>query len=160
MASTLPQDDPLAAPRLTWFADVSVDVGEPLVLGDGAQGLRRVVPILGGHARGEGWTGRVLPGGHDFQLTYKSSDCTQLSADYFLQAADGTNIHVFNEGLVCPKGERAIFRPKLEAPKGNHEWMTSATFVATLELEMPGGKSSTGAPPQVEAVRIRFYRVR
>ena len=95
--------------------------------------------------------GQVVPGGWDFQLTYKGSDCTQLSADYFLKADDGTLIHVFNEGLVCPGGGQAIFRPKLEAPKGKYEWMTHTTFVATLELE--------GTPPKVEAVRIRFYEV-
>jgi len=60
-------------------------------------------------------------------------------------------IHVFNEGLVCPGGGQAIFRPRLEAPKGKHDWMTRATFVATLELE--------GTPPKVDAVRIRFFEV-
>ena len=58
-------------------------------------------------------------------------------------------IHVFNEGLVCPGGQRSLFRPRLEAPKGAHEWLTHATFVATLEVE-PGG----------QAVRIRFYQVK
>jgi hypothetical protein len=94
----------------------------------------------------------VLPGGHDFQLTYSSSDCTRLSADYFLKSEEGTVIHVFNEGLVCPNAPRAIFRPKLEAPQGAYGWMTQATFVATLELE--------GTPPKVDAVRIRFYQVK
>ena len=54
--------------------------------------------------------GQVVPGGFDFQLTYSASDCTQLSADYFLKADDGTVIHVFNEGLVCP-GRRTQFVP-------------------------------------------------
>ena len=45
-----------------------------------------------------------------------------------------------------------IMRPRLEAPKGAYEWMTQASFVATLELE--------GMPPKVAAVRIRFYQVR
>jgi hypothetical protein len=58
-------------------------------------------------------------------------------------------VHVFNEGLVCPNTERTIFRPRLEAPKGAYEWMTRATFVATLEVE----------PPPNNAVRIRIYQV-
>jgi hypothetical protein len=149
-----------AVPKLEFAFEERVTLAPAVVLGDTAFGYRQYIPITGGTVAGPLLTGRVMAGGHDFQLTYKSSDCTQLSADYFLQAADGTSIHVFNEGLVCPKGERAIFRPKLEAPKGSHEWMTSATFVATLELEMPSGKTSTGAPLPVEAVRIRFYRVR
>lgn len=47
---------------------------------------------------------------------------------------------------------RTIFRPKLEAPKGTYDWMTQATFVATLELE--------GTPRKVDALRIRFYQVK
>jgi hypothetical protein len=146
-------------PKLEFAFEERVTLAPAVVLGDTALGYRQYIPITGGTVAGPRLTGRVVAGGHDFQLSY-TSGCTQLSADYFLQAADGTNIHVFNEGLVCPRGERAIFRPKLEAPKGSHEWMSSATFVATLELEMPEGKTSTGAPPQVEAVRIRFYQVR
>src|SRR4029077_17459927 len=111
------------------------------------------IPITGGTVAGPKLNGRVVPGGFDFQLTYTASDCTQLSADYFLEADDGTAIHVFNEGLVCPAGERAIFRPKLEAPKGAYEWITRATFVATLELEAPA-KETPGTPAKIEAVRI------
>jgi len=48
----------------------------------------------------------------------------------------------------------------LEAPKGAHEWLTRATFVATLELEAPAKEASADAPPKVEAVRIRFYQVK
>ena len=60
--------DPLAPPTLAYFADLSVEVGKPEVLSRGPRGMRRVVPITGGRARGEGWTARVLPGGSDFQL--------------------------------------------------------------------------------------------
>ena len=75
-----------------------------------------------------------------------------------VEADDGTLIHVANEGLACSQKERLIFRPKLEAPKGAHEWLTSATFVATLELEM-SPKPANGKPATLEAVRIRFFRV-
>ncbi|MES2529471.1 MAG: DUF3237 family protein, partial [Pseudomonadota bacterium] len=62
-ASQMPifHNDPLAAPALSYFADLAVDVGTPQVLGHGPRGVRRVVPIHGGTARGEGWTARVLP---------------------------------------------------------------------------------------------------
>lgn len=43
-------------------------------------------------------------------------------------------------------------RPELEAPQGAYDWMTQATFVATLELE--------GTPRKVDALRIRFYQVK
>jgi hypothetical protein len=125
-----------------------VTLAAAVVLGQTALGHRQYIPITGGTVAGPKLKGRVVPGGFDLQLTYSASDCTQLSADYFLEAEDGTAIHVFNEGLACPGGERAIFRPRLEAAKGAFEWMTRATFVATLELESPA------------AVRIRFYQVK
>jgi hypothetical protein len=138
-------------PRLRFAFEERVTLSPTVEIGETALGQRRYIPITGGSVVGPKLNGQVVPGGWDFQLTYKGSDCTQLSADYFLKADDGTLIHVFNEGLVCPGGGQAIFRPKLEAPKGKHDWMTHSTFVATLELE--------GTPPKVEAVRIRFYEV-
>jgi hypothetical protein len=149
-----------AVPRVEFAFEERVTLASAVVLGQTALGRRQYIPITGGTVAGPKLNGRVVPGGFDFQLTYTASDCTQLSADYFLEAEDGTAIHVFNEGLVCPAGERTIFRPKLEAPKGAHEWMTRATFVATLELETPAKESPAGTPPKIEAVRIRFYQVK
>ena len=149
-----------AVPRVEFAFEERVTLSPAVVLGQTALGRRQYIPITGGTVAGPKLTGRVVPGGFDFQLTYAASDCTQLSADYFLEAEDGTAIHVFNEGLVCPASERAIFRPKLEAPKGAYEWLTRATFVATLELEASAKKTPAGEPPKVEAVRIRFYQVK
>ena len=149
-----------AVPRVEFAFEERVTLSPAVVLGQTALGRRQYIPITGGTVAGPKLTGRVVPGGFDFQLTYAASDCTQLSADYFLEAEDGTAIHVFNEGLVCPAGERPIFRPKIEAPKGAYEWLTRATFVATLELEASTKKTPTGEPPKVEAVRIRFYQVK
>lgn len=144
-----------AIPRLEFVFEERVTIAPAVPLGETALGYRQYIGITGGEIAGPKLTGRVVPGGFDFQLTYKASNCTLLSADYFIQAEDGTTIHVFNEGVGCPNGGRPIFRPKLEAPKGPHEWMTHATFVATLELEPPAANGG-----QVPAVRIRFYHVR
>lgn len=138
-----------AVPRVEFAFEERVTLAPAVVLGNTALGYRQYIPITGGTVAGPKLKGQVVPGGFDFQLTYSASDCTQLSADYFLKADDGTVIHVFNEGLVCPGGQRSLFRPRLEAPKGAHEWLTHATFVATLELESPAN-----------AVRIRFYQVK
>jgi len=139
-------------PGIEFAFEERVTLDPAIVLGETALGYRQYIPITGGSVAGPKLKGQVVPGGWDFQLTYSASDCTQLSADYFLKAEDGTLIHVLNEGLVCPGAPRAIFRPKLEAPKGAYAWMTNATFVATLELD--------GTPPKVEAVRIKFYQVK
>jgi len=139
-------------PTIEFAFEERVTIDPAVVLGDTALGYRQYIPITGGTVAGPKLKGQVVPGGWDFQLTYAASNCTQLSADYFLKAEDGTLIHVFNEGLSCPGAPRALFRPKLEAPKGAYAWMTNATFVATLELD--------GVPPKVEAVRIRFYQAK
>jgi hypothetical protein len=144
-----------AIPRLEFAFEERVTLSPAVVLGDTVLGYRQYIGITGGSVAGPKLKGRVVPGGFDFQLTYKGSDCTVLSADYFLQADDGVHIHVFNEGMSCPGRERPIFRPRLEAPKGTHEWLTRATFVATLDLEPPAKKGG-----EVEAVRIRFYQVK
>ena len=149
-----------AVPRVEFAFEERVTLSPAVVLGETALGRRQYIPITGGTVAGPKLKGRVVPGGFDFQLTYAGSSCTQLSADYFLEAEDGTAIHVFNEGLVCPGGERSLFHPRLEAPKSAHEWLTHATFVATLELEPPSNPSPAGTPPRVEAVRIRFYQVK
>ncbi|VWX63662.1 conserved hypothetical protein [Burkholderiales bacterium 8X] len=90
--------DPLAPPIPQYFADVEVDVGKPEVLGSGPCGLRRVVPILGGNARGEGWTARVLPGGSDFQL-FLSETTSELDARYGLETDAGDRIYVQNRAV-------------------------------------------------------------
>jgi hypothetical protein len=139
-------------PTIEFAFEERVTIDQPIVLGDTAFGHRQYIPITGGTVAGPKLKGKVVPGGWDFQLTHAASDCTQLSADYFLKADDGTVIHILNEGLTCPGAPRMIFQPKFEAPKGAYAWMTNSTFVATLEIE--------GTPPKVEAVRIRFYQVK
>jgi uncharacterized protein DUF3237 len=139
-------------PSIEFAFEERVTIDPAVELGDSALGHRQYIAITGGTVTGPKLKGKVIPGGHDFQLTYAASHCTQLTADYFLKAEDGTVIHVFNEGLACPDAPRPVFRPRLEAPQGAYGWMTQATFVATLELE--------GTPPKVDAVRIRFYHVK
>ena len=147
-----------AIPRLEFAFEERVTLDPGVVMGDTALGRRQYIPITGGSVAGPRLRGVVVPGGWDFQLSYAASGCTQLSADYFLKADDNTLIHVFNEGLACSDKEPLYFRPRLEAPKGPHDWLTRATFIATLELEM--AKQPADAPPRLEAVRIRFFQVK
>lgn len=76
--------------------------------------------------------GRVIPGGWDFQLRYEGG-----------------------------YGERSFFRPRFEAPKGAHDWLTRGTFVATLELDRPapGAAPAEGAAPTLSAIRIKVYQI-
>ena len=58
----------LAQLQLQFFADLSVRVDKPQEVGRTVHGLRRLIPILGGEAAGDGWRARVVPGGADSKL--------------------------------------------------------------------------------------------
>lgn len=144
MSSPPADNDPLAIPQLAWFADVAVDVGEPLVLGEGPGGLRRVVPILGGSAHGEGWRARVLPGGADFQRI-ASDTASELDARYGLETDAGDRIYVQNRAVRTAPAEvmakllrgepvepsQIYFRcsPSFETGSPALRWITERLFV-------------------------------
>ena len=88
----------LAVPAQSFFADLSVIVGRPQEVGSTAQGLRRVIPIIGGSATGVGWTAQVLAGGADFQLVV-SDRLALLDARYCLQTDGGDLIYVQNRAV-------------------------------------------------------------
>jgi hypothetical protein len=98
MAGAVPQ------PTLTHFASVTVEVGEALDLGQTIDGRRRVVPIRGGSVAGNGWSGRVLDAGADFQL-YPSADTAYLTATYVIETGDGTRLFVDNKALRAGRPE-------------------------------------------------------
>src|ERR1700761_3629165 len=88
----------MKAPCLLHVADLSVAVAEPIVVGQTPEGLRRIIPILGGRASGPRLTGEILAAGADFQL-FRADGVTILEARYVLRASDGPLIAVTNVGL-------------------------------------------------------------
>jgi hypothetical protein len=158
-AAALGAQPPAASiPRIEFAFEFRVTLAPAVVLGETALGRRQYIPITGGTIAGPKFSGEVIPGGWDFQLGLPGG-CGTLTADYFVRATDGTVIHIRNEAFSCGAGgERSFFRPRFEAPKGPHEWLTRATFVATLELEQPA--SPPQAAPALGAIRIKFYQVK
>lgn len=153
-----------AMPRVEFAFEARITLAPAIVLGETGLGHRQYIPITGGTIVGPKFKGAVIPGGWDYQMRY-GGGCSSLTADYFLRAEDGTVIHILNQGLNCaggtPGAERGWLTPKFEAPKGPHEWMTRATFVASLELERPATPPPAGAPPPpLGAIRIKFYQVK
>ena len=94
----MPDLAPLPEPRLQFFADLRVQVGVPQEVGHTAHGLRRLIPITGGTAAGDGWTARVLPGGADFQLIVNDR-LSELDARYVLETDGGDFIYVQNRAV-------------------------------------------------------------
>jgi hypothetical protein len=90
--------DPLAAPALARFADLQVEVGAPIEVGEVGAGLRRVIPILGGRCRARDFDARVLAGGADFQLV-TSETTARLEARYVLETDAGDRIYVLNDAI-------------------------------------------------------------
>ncbi|MEH3085976.1 MAG: DUF3237 domain-containing protein [Xylophilus ampelinus] len=90
----------LPVPALEHFADLSVEVGPPHHVGAAPRGVRRMVPIVGGTVRGQGWRARVLPGGADFQLLLEDG-LSDLDARYTLETDAGDMVYVQNRALRC-----------------------------------------------------------
>jgi hypothetical protein len=89
---------PLATPQLQFFADLSIQVDRPQEVGRVFSAQRRVIPILGGEVTGDGWRGRILPGGADFQLI-ASDTVAQLDARYVVETDAGDRIFVMNRAV-------------------------------------------------------------
>jgi hypothetical protein len=136
----------LATPQLPFFADLSVQVDKPQEVGRTARGLRRLIPILGGEAVGEGWRARVLPGGADFQLVVTDT-LAELDARYMLETDGGELIYVQNRAIRSGppelmarlvRGEAVdpaliYFRcsPRFETVSPTLRWINERMFVGT-----------------------------
>ena len=135
-----------AAPQLLFFADLSVHVDKPQEVGVTAGGRRRLIPILGGEATGDGWRARVLPGGADFQLLV-SETLAELDARYCLETDAGDLIYVQNRAIRSGppelmarlvRGEavdpsQIYFRcnPTFETASAPLRWITERMFVGS-----------------------------
>jgi hypothetical protein len=136
------------APRLEFVFAAFVTVGTPLDAGPVASGRRRIIPITGGHVAGPRLSGRVLPGGADWQVVLPDGTA-QLIARYTVQAGDGTLISVVNRGVrrgppdvlarlaagdaVDPALYYFRAAPGFEVAPGPHDWLARSVFVATGE---------------------------
>ena len=132
MSETLP----LTEPRLRFFADLRVEVGAPQEVGSTVHGLRRLIPITGGQAVGDGWQAHVLPGGADFQLIV-SSTLAELDARYTLQTDAGDLIYVHNRAIRSGPAEvdpsQIYFRcsPRFETASPALRWISERMFTGT-----------------------------
>jgi len=91
--------DQLPEPRLTLVYRLEATLGEPLDLGESAQGHRRIVPQTGGTFRGPEIAGKLIPGASaDWQIVLP--DGTALAdIRYTLQTDDGALLYVRSRGV-------------------------------------------------------------
>ena len=76
---------------------IEVTLDPPRELGETPLGRRRIIGISGGKVSGPRLSGRVLPGGADWQLI-RPDGVTVLDARYTLETSDGALIYVRNRG--------------------------------------------------------------
>ena len=142
--------------------EAHVDLGETVVVGKSAGGLRRMVPIVGGTFEGPRVRGKVLASGADFQL-FRSDGVLEVEARYAIETHDKVAIMVVNRGIFrappevsarMRRGESVApseyyFRTcaQFEAPLGSaHEWLNGSLFLSRVE-------------PEPRVVHVHFYEI-
>lgn len=133
-------------PSLTHTADILIQVGTPITIGETVDGLRRVVPIMGGSMAGPRLKGEILPAGADFEII-RPDGYTTLEARYVVRLDDGALIYIVNTGVRfgppevmarITRGEAVdpalvYFRttPRFETASPDHEWLIRPLFLAS-----------------------------
>jgi hypothetical protein len=123
-----------------------ITLAPPQELGDTPQGRRRIIGITGGRFSGERLSGRVLPGGADWQVI-RADGVADLDARYTLETADGALIYVRNRGLrhgspeiisklaagdvVDPTLYYMRTTPSFETGDARYSWLNRMVCVAT-----------------------------
>jgi muconolactone delta-isomerase len=141
-------------PRLTQVYRLEATLGEPLDLGDVAQGHRRIVPQTGGRFTGPELSGKLLPGASaDWQIVMP--DGTSFAdVRYTLQTDGGDLLYVQSRGVRhgstevlarLARGEDVdaseyTFRTstQIETAAPQLEWLNKGVFISV------GGRQATG----------------
>lgn len=129
----------LEPPALVKACVIRADLGEALEFRTAQGSVRAIFPIIGGEARGAGWTGRILPGGADFALALPDGSYA-IEARYCLALEDGTPVMVTNAGRMAPQPDgsfRGRTRATLEVPAGPYSALGDAVYFGTALAE-PG----------------------
>lgn len=141
---------------------ITIVVDKPIVVGhDNVVGRRQLIPIISGEVTGNGFIGKVLPGGVDSRIIRPDGKC-ELSARYSIQLDDGATIYIENNGIRTVPAEYVedvksgkfvdlnayYFRtiPSFETYNEKYKWMMNHVFVCY----------ATGLP---ENILLKFYKV-
>lgn len=136
------------APSLEFALELRVAIGPTLEVGSGSFGLRRTVPIEGGTFAGPGLSGRVLPGGADWQFV-EADGLTFVEAHYVIETDEHERIEVRNAGVrhgprevmsritageaVTPDAYYFRTTPRFFPSAGKHEWLRRSMFIGSGE---------------------------
>ena len=134
----------MKSPELQYFATLRIDVGAPQEIGKSIHGDRRIIPIVGGSIIGNGWKGKILGGGADYQLIV-TPRMTHLDARYAIETEQGERIYIHNDAIRVASEEitqnikdgkpvdpeQIYFRstPKFETNAEQFQWITERLFI-------------------------------
>lgn len=138
-----------------------IQVENPIEIGDGGKGHRRVIPITGGSFEGELLKGKVLPGGADYQIL-RQDGVTEALAHYTIQTDDGVPIYVVNKGYR--HGPKEIIDKLIrgeEVPDDSYYFKTSPVFeTGSKKYDFLNKMIFIGEGIRKPSeVQIRFYQV-
>ena len=144
---------PEHAPTSEHVFDIVATIDGAMTVGETSTGTVRAIPITGGSVMGEGISGRVIPGGADWQLT-RADGVTEIEATYAIELEGDTLVKVVNSGIIVPPtepGEDAYFRTQIRfmAPQGDYAWLNEAIFLCRAGLH----------PEQEGAVLVEVFRL-
>jgi hypothetical protein len=83
--------------KLQALFKADIELAPAQELGAGPLGRRRIIAITGGRFFGQRLSGRVLPGGADWQVI-RADGVAELDTRYTLETADGALVYVRNRG--------------------------------------------------------------
>ena len=131
-------------------------------IGEGPLGRRRIIPITGGEVSGERLSGRVLPGGADWQIV-RPDGVAYLDARYSIETHDGALVYVRNRGyrhgppeVVARLAAGEAVDPALYYMRTTPWFETGDARYAWLNRTVCVGSGERLAA----AVRIDFYAVK
>ena len=153
-------------PSLEPLLDIRVQVGPPIEIGQVGRARRRIVPILGGTCEGRErfqslLTGRVLPGGADWQLIHEDG-LTEADARYTIETDRGALVYVQNRGLrhAPPDIMKKLLAGEAVDPALVYFCSTTTFETAAPELQALARAIFIGAGERHPSeVVIRFWKV-
>ncbi len=144
----------LPDPRLEPVYRLEATVGEPVDLGDSAQGHRRIVPLTGGTFTGATINGKLLPGASADWQTVLTDGTALGDIRYTLQTVGGDVLYVQSRGVRHGSAEvlarlgrgedvdasEYTFRTstQIETAAADLDWLNKGVFVSV------GGRQASG----------------
>jgi hypothetical protein len=137
---------PLPEPSLTKVLRLQARVGEAVDVGNVAQGLRRIVPLIGGTFFGPVLNGRLLPGASADWQTVRPNGSALGDIRLTLQTDDGDVLYVRSQGTRhgsaevlarLNRGEEVdaseyVFRTstQIETAAPELDWLNQGVFIS------------------------------